>query len=73
MIPDVPVVSIIEEKDPDQKHIGWYEYTGGHLYGLQYTKQCKVCYNISINICILISIPVDKYKIRKCNRTKVLV
>ena len=56
MIPDVPIVgsAVAEEKDPDQKHIGWYEYTGGTcLHGLQYTKQRKVCYNIIINVCIL--------------------
>ena len=31
MIPNVPIIGSADtaEKDPDQKHIGWYEYTGG--------------------------------------------
>ena len=34
MIPNTPIVgsAVAEEKDPDQKHIGWYEYTGGPVY-----------------------------------------
>ena len=34
MIPGVPIVgsATAEEKDPDQKFISWYEYTGGPVY-----------------------------------------
>ena len=34
MIPNTPIVgsAVAEEKDLDQKHIGWYEYTGGPVY-----------------------------------------
>ena len=34
MIPNTPIVgsATAEEKDPDQKFISWYEYTGGPVY-----------------------------------------